>query len=143
MKQLLEQDQLPKQKSTLDIDMSFRRDLEKFRLIEGVLYRKSMFEEQECLQLVVPQTLRETIFKAYHNELGHQSRDRTISLLKRRLFWPYMDTYIQNKVRQCVSCIKRKSAQTRATDLVSIESHASMEIVCIDFLKLELSKGSY
>ena len=143
VKQLLEQDQLPKQKSTLDIDMSFRRDLEKFRLIEGVLYRKSIFEDQQCLQLVVPQTLRETIFKAYHNDLGHQGRDRTLSLLKRRFFWPYMDTYIQDKVRQCVSCIKRKSAQTRATDLVSIESHAPMEIVCIDFLKLERSKGGY
>ena len=54
-----------------------------------------------------------------------------------------MDTYIQDKVRQCVACIKRKSAQTRATDLVNIESHAPMEIVCINFLKLERSKGGY
>ena len=50
---------------------------------------------------------------------------------------------MQDKVRQCMSCIKRKVAPTRAADLVSIESHAPMEVICIDFLKLERSKGGY
>ena len=143
VKSLIESNLLPKQRKGLDLDIAFWRDLEKFQLIEGLLYRKSIFENNECLQLVIPQTLRDTIFKAYHDDLGHQGRDRTLSLIKRRFFWPYMDNYVQDKVRQCVSCIKRKVAPTRAADLVSIESHAPMEVICIDFLKLERSKGGY
>ena len=55
-----------------------------------------------------------------------------------------MNCYIQNiKVRQCVSCVKRKVAPTRAAGLVSMEWKTSMEIVCVDYLKLKQSKGGY
>ena len=47
---------------------------------------------------------------------------------------------MQDKVPQCVSSIRRKVTPTRAADLVSIESHAPMDVVCIDFLKLEQQK---
>ena len=97
LKSLMERNQLPKQRKGLDLDMAFWRDLEKFQLIEGLLYRKSTFENNECLQLVIPQTLHDTIFKAYHDDLGHQGRDRTLSLIKRQFFWPYMDNYVQGK----------------------------------------------
>ena len=83
-------------------------------------------------------SLSKTIFQAYHDDLGHQGRDRTMSLIKRRFFWPY----IAEGVDKCISCIKRKVAPSKAK-LVSIESKAPMEIVCIDFLKLERSKGGF
>ena len=101
-----------------------------------------MFEGSDCEQLVLPTILSETIFQAYHDDLGHQGRDRTMSLIKRSFFWPYMDKFIAEGVDKCISCIKRKVAPSKAK-LVSIESKAPMEIVCIDFLKLERSKGGF
>ena len=86
-------------------------------------------------------SLIETVFKAYHDDLGHQDRDRTTSLILRRFFWPGMNQDIKNRVQMCGRCIRRKTAPTRATELVSITSTAPMELVCIDFLSLEKSKG--
>lgn len=102
-----------------------------------------MVDGQQCKQLVLPFSLRDIIFRAYHDDLGHQGRDRTLSLIKRRMFWPGMDSYIQDRIRQCGRCIRRKVPVTRAAELVNVVSTAPMEVVCIDFLSLERSKGGH
>ena len=76
---------------------------------------------------------REDIFEALHDDLGHQGRDRTMSLIKQRFFWPGMDTYIKNKVASCERCIRRKAGPDRGK-LVNITSTTPMEIVCLDYL---------
>lgn len=65
------------------------QDFAKLHIINGMLYRKSIFEGSECEQLVIPKSLCETIFQAYDDGLGHKSR--TLSMIKRRFFWTYMD----------------------------------------------------
>ena len=72
------------------------------------------------------------MFKAYHEDFEHQGRDRTLSLMKRRLYWPGMDWYVESKIKQCGRCIRRKVLPTRAADPVNIISTAPMEVVCID-----------
>ena len=94
-------------------------------------------------QIVLPQALRDIVFKAYHDDLGHQGRDRTTALIRQRFFWPGMNQYIKQRVRQCIRCIRRKTPATKATELVNITSSAPMEMVCIDYLSLEKSKGGY
>ena len=47
------------------------------------------------------------------------------------------------KVRQCMRCILRKTHPAPAAELVNITSSYPMELVCIDYLKLETSKGGY
>ena len=54
-----------------------------------------------------------------------------------------MDNDIAEKVRQCVGCILRKTRPVPAAELVNITSSHPMELVCIDCLKLETSKGGY
>ena len=46
--------------------------------------------------------------------------------------------YIETMVQQCERCIP-----IRATELVNITSSFPMELVCIDFLKLDRSRGGY
>jgi transposase InsO family protein len=53
-----------------------------------------------------------------------------------------MDTFIEQKVRSCERCIKRKTQPSTAS-LVSISSTSPMEIICIDYLSLERSKGGF
>ena len=89
----------------------------------------------------MPITYRDDIFKALHYDLGHQGRDRTTSLIKQRFFWPGIDAFVAEQVRQCNRCILRKANPGISANLVSIESTAQMEIVCLDYLSLERSKG--
>ena len=93
--------------------------------------------------LFVPEKLRSDMVKAFHDDLGHQGRDHTLSLMKRRLYWPGMDKFISNQIEECGRCIRRKVLPKRAAEMVNIVSTAPMEVVCIDYLSLERSKGGY
>jgi transposase InsO family protein len=74
--------------------------------------------------------------------MGHVGRDRTLDLIRSRFFWPGMSKDIQDKVASCSRCLRRKAGipQHRAP-LVNIETSQPMELVCLDFLSLEPSKG--
>ena len=89
----------------------------------------------------LPQSLRDDIFQAYHTDLGHQGRDRTLSFIKRCFYSPGLENYIKQRIQTCGRCIRRKSAPAKAPELVNITSSAPMELICIDCLCLERSKG--
>lgn len=91
---------------------------------------------------MLPQAVRKDVFKALHDDLGHQGRDRTLSLFKQRFFWPGMVTFVEENVQSCPRCIRRKTPAASAS-LVNISSAAPMELICIDFLSLERSKGGF
>ncbi len=130
-----------KQVAAFNVDRRYLREWEALFVRDGILYRKADVNGQECEQLVLPTALRDVVFRAYHDDLGHQGRDRSISLIKRRFFFPGLDTYVEKMVRKCGSCIRRKTAPTKAAPLVPITSSSPMELVCIDYLSLETSKG--
>ena len=125
-----------------DPTVRYLRDWENLDIRDGVLYRFSKFKGQTYKQLLLPENLRMEVFRALHDDLGHQGRDRTISLFKQRFFWPGMDAFIEDKIRKCQRCIARKTRPAVAS-LVPISSTAPMEIICLDFLSLEQSKGGY
>ena len=134
---------VPQTQTNPTIDSRYFKDWERLYLSQGVLYRKATFNEQEFQQLVIPLGLRDVVFGALHDDLGHQGRDRTTSLIKQRFFWPGMDSYIRERVRHCERCIKRKTPQNASAELVSIVSSAPLEIICLDYLSLERSKGGF
>ena len=73
--------------------------------------------------------------------MGHQGRDRTLSLVRQRFYWPGLDSDVEKKVKNCVRCIQRKTLPKPSAELVNISTTQPMELVCIDFLSLERSKG--
>ena len=126
------------------VDRRYLKDWDRlFISVDGVLYRKAIINEQEFRQLVIPLEYRDTIYRALHDDLGHQGRDRTTSLVKQRFFWPGIDSYIRDRVRQCHRCTLRKTHEGQSAGLVNIVSSAPMEILCLDYLSLECSKGGY
>ena len=62
--------------------MKYVRDWDKLFLRDKVLFRQGLFGGHDTLQLILPACLRDEVFRALHNDLGHQGRDRTISLFK-------------------------------------------------------------
>ena len=132
-------------KRTLDqaVDARYLREWDKLFVIQGVLHRKVSINEQDFQQLVLPPVFRQEVFQALHDDLGHQGRDRTTSLFKQRFFWPGMDAFVKESVRACDRCIRRKAVGGKSAELVNITSSSPMEIVCLDYLSLERSKGGH
>ena len=54
-----------------------------------------------------------------------------------------MNKDVEGKVANCPNCILRKTKSNRFAELVSIETSQPLEMICIDFLCLEQSKGGY
>ena len=107
------------------------------------MYRYSNLYSEKVSQLVLPPVYRDVVFQGLHDDAGHQGRDRTLFLIKSRFYWPGMDKDIEIKVKSCSNCILRKSKSKTSAELVNIKSSYPFELVCIDYLSLEQSKGGY
>ena len=83
------------------------------------------------------------ILKLIHDNVGHQGRDRRLSLLQERFYWYGMTRDVENWISKCDRCIKRKTPTNQKAQLVSIVTTQSLELVCMDFLGLETSKGGF
>ena len=117
------------------------RQFDNLNIQHGILYRKvSMPDGTVTNQLVLPPAYIQTVLEALHNEMGHPGRDRTSSLIRERFYWPGMNKSIDDWIEHCGRCVKRKKEPAKAP-LVSITTSQPLELVCIDFLTLEKSKG--
>ena len=127
-----------------DLNVSkYLKDWKKLSFKNNILYRTTMIDGQQTTQLVLPVHYRSIVLKLLHDDSGHQGRDRTISLVRSRFFWPGLDSDVEKKVKTCDRCIMRKSNPGPSAELVNIVSSQPMELVCIDFLTLERSKGGF
>lgn len=110
---------------------------------DGILYRRVRdCQRGDIEQLVLPEKLRMQAKTALHDDSGHMGFERTFLLIRERFYWPRMFQDIKTWCEQCERCCLRKTptAGLRAP-LVSIHTRAPMELMCIDFLTLEKSKG--
>ena len=92
---------------------------------------------------MLPLHFRSIILKQLHDDLGHQGRDRTLSLVRSRFYWPGLENDVEEKIKNCGRCIRRKTPVKPSAELVNITSSQPMELLCIDFLSLERSKGGH
>ena len=123
--------------------LKYIREWKKLVLIDRVLYRNTVLDRQHIRQLVLPCYFRSKVLKHLHDDVGHQGRDRTLSLVRQRFYWPGLETDVEEKVKNCVRCIKRKIVQKPSAELVNIISTQPMELFCIDLLSLKRSKGGH
>ena len=112
------------------------------KLIKSVLYRKTILddsaERKPRLQLILPGHMTKRVLNGCHNQVGNPGIVRTLSLLRERFYWPGMPTLYVNK---CQSCLKRKATPDVAP-LQPIIANQPMELVHMDFLSIEPSKGN-
>ena len=123
------------------IVLKYLREWKKLMLVDGILYRNTTVDGQSARQLVLPAHFRDKVLEHLHDDMGHQGRDRTMSLVRQRFYWPGLDSDVEKKVKGCVCCIQRKTLPKPSAELVNISTTQPMELVCIDFLLLEKSKG--
>ena len=70
-------------------------------LKDGVLYCLYIHNDVEYHQLMILQRYHKKILQSLHNDLGHQGIDRTLDLLRERVYWPTMAQDASSWVKQC------------------------------------------
>ena len=76
-----------------------------------------------------------------HDQVGHLGQDRVLDLLRDRFYWPGMHADVVSYINSCPRCLRRKSQQDKAP-LVNIETSQPLELIHLDYLKIEHSKGN-
>ena len=137
------------EKSVLDISSLgpehriFQREISNLCVHNGIIHRRRFEGEEETFQLVVPLKFRDRALSGCHDEVGHLGRDRTLDLLRERFYWPGMTRSVVDYVSNCGRCIRSKTPNTQRAPLVNVKTTQPMELLCIDFLTLEQSKGGF
>ena len=109
-----------------------------FRLKNHLLYKVYQppgdANAVECF--VVPQAHRTAAMDGCHRDSGHQGRDRTLSLLRERFWWPGMRKQILEKIKSCTRC-QAHHAKLQKAELRPIVVTAPLELVHVDFTSAE------
>ena len=115
------------------------------KLIKDILYRKSYSDNSSSKkvlwQLVVPKAHRSRALAGCHDDVSHQGRMITISLLRERFFWSGKQTEATQYVFKCTRCLRRKTP-SQVAPLQPIHVTQPLELVHMDYLSLEPSKGN-
>ncbi len=121
----------------------FLREVSHLKVHRGILYRVNTVDGVERRQLVLPRKMRCKAMKGLHDDIGHLGRDRTLSLVRERFFWPNMSKDVESWIKNCDRCLRRKTPANIRAPLIGIETTQPLELVCVDFLTLETAKGGY
>ena len=101
----------------------------------GVIWRKRSSNSHQ-LQLLIPKVGRQELFLAYHASLfgGHLGRTRTLAQLSHRFYWSGMSDDVGDWLRQCTTCMKRKSPTGRHHPLDNIPTGHHWDRIAMDIL---------
>ena len=126
--------------SDLKAFLQIRKQL---KLKQGVLYRKSQVSNNSKarLQLVLPIEYRHKGMVGCHDQIGHLGQDRVLELLRDRFCWPGMHMGVVSYINSCPRCIRRKY-QPDVAPLLNMEATQPLELVHLDYLQIEPSKGN-
>ena len=68
-------------------------------------------------------------------------QDRVLDLLRDRFYWPGIHVDVVSYINSCPRCLRRKSQPDKAP-LMNIETSQPLELIHLDYLKIEPSKGN-
>ena len=139
----VEKDQKPPKKFVYQIKSKLSRKLalQWDRLILKQLVLHRLYIEIEYHQLVLPQRFHRKILVSLHDHIGHQGMDRTIDLLKERVYWPSMVKDAQNWVTGCRRCqVARGDYNQPKPRIGHLKANNPLDLICLDFTKIDPSK---
>lgn len=140
MLDFLEHDNLP------DDDLKARNivlQADQYYVNDGLLYHiwhtpaKRHMPERSTYQLYVPNTFVDTVLNNCHDHVlaAHFGFQRTYSKIRQRYFWKGMYRDIDNWVRSCISCAKRKTHRHKViAPLVTMRVPGTFQRVSVDIL---------
>ena len=119
----------------------FHRNYDRLRIQQGVLVREITVDNGRKYQTVLPASCIDLALHYIHSEMGHPGRDKTLAMARDRFYWPNMHSDVEWYIKNCKRCVLRKTPTTERAPLTNIHTYQPLELVCVDYLTLEQSKG--
>ena len=117
------------------------------KTLHNVKQKVNIKQEQQKTspdQVVWPEALRHLIYQWFHMDMGHLGVSRVVQLCRSRVFWPKMTSDIEEFISQRCQCIvQKRPGRHQEAELQSISTSAPLELITVDFLKLERGVGGY
>jgi transposase InsO family protein len=112
---------------------------------DGILRRRCKTPGgAEVDQLALPSEHKQLVYQELHVKMGHLGSERVLALSRERFFWPGMAQEITHFVTKMCTCLKdRKPTIHRRAPLKPIQTSCPFELVSIDYVHLERSKGGH
>lgn len=97
-----------------------RRQLQQFRLLDGVLHHSNHHASGYRWVPVAPCSLRPKILEALHDDAtaGHLGFHKTYDRVRSRFFWPGLSTCVARYVASCGPCQQRKCSTSAPAGLL-------------------------
>ena len=132
-------------KGELEEVLALLRDFPRLKMENQLLYRYSLLAGGESRkQLILPTCYKKVVLTELHDKMGHLGSDRVVNLARDRFYWPHMVSEIEKYCTQECQCLKDKRPNVKSkAPLVPIQTTYPFEMVSIDYLHLEKSKGGY
>ena len=92
--------------------------------------------KDRILTFLVPTNKCNAVLDGCHWEAGHQGRDRTLSLLRERFWWPGMGVQVTLSIKNCERC-HQYEAQPSLPKMVMISATKPLDLVHMDFVGME------
>ena len=105
---------------------SLLREKARLRVWNGLLYRERTTGDRESpqkqYQLVIPTKCRKQLVELVHDKAGHMGRERTLSLLRPKCFWPRMTADVATHIQDCHRCLRRKHPVDQVAPLENVHT---------------------
>ena len=113
-----------------------------FVLRRNLLYLKVMPKRsnKDVLVFVVPGLKWQAVIDRCHCYLGHQGRDRMLSLLRERFWWPGMAQRMMLSIRNCEKCCIFE-AKPQIPPMEPILCTEPLDLVHINYVSMEVTVG--
>ena len=111
-----------------------------FTLQDNLLYLQvTPTNSQDTAPVFVVLTAdRQAAIDSCHHSVGHQGRNRTLSLMKERFWWPGMSQALLKAVANCGRCIQYE-AKGQLPPMQPIICTEPMELVHINYIRMEVT----
>ena len=114
------------------------RQWDQLRLRDGLLFREFVTNDSTViLQLIAPKSLRFEIMNQLHNNRisGHLGREKTLSKIRSRFYWPGMTSHISRWCQTCGSCARAKPGPGKGKYPMShCTVYGPLECIAIDIM---------
>ena len=110
--------------------------------LHNLLYLRVMPKRsnEDVLVLMVPGLKQHASIDGCHRYLGHKGRDRTLSLLRERFWWPGMAQRMMLSVCNCEKC-HIFEAKPQIPPIEPILCTEPLDLVHIDYISMEVTVG--
>lgn len=115
---------------------TLRRQHQQLFMKDGLLHRRTTDVSLGALeQLVLPACLRPDVIASVHDKMGHQGYERTMSLLKSRVYWPGMHEEVKEYLQICPRCVVNTKPALHLP-MGHLLAERPLQVVAVDFTKL-------